>query len=365
MQAQHLKRAILAAGLVGAALLGSVTLPQAASATPKQVIRIGYFANLTHGSAIIARQQKLFEKALGPGVEVQYATFTVGTAEIEAIKGGAIDIGFVGPNPALSGYAVTQGQALEVISGATAGGAALIVKPSLIAVSGKPTAAEIAALRGKSIADPGLGGTQDVALRTYLLNHGLYPNGVPQANIIPMANADTLAQFKLGKLAGAWVPEPWATRLIQEGKGKLFVDEAGLWKGGLFPTTLVVARRAYLAGHGAQVASVLKANLQAIAFLNNPANRTNAIALVQKELAERTGKTLVPSVISNAFGRLRFNANPLAAQAVSGFKVAKRLGLVPTAANLQGLHGVFNLSPLNRLLTADGKPAISVPIEVK
>lgn len=365
MQSTQLKHVALAAILAGWGLLGSVAMPQAATAAPKQVVRIGYFANLTHGSAIIARQQRLFEKALGSGVEVQYATFTVGTAEIEAIKGGAIDVGFVGPNPALSGYAVTQGQALQVISGATAGGAAFIVKPGLVKVAGEPSRSEISNLRNRSIADPGLGGTQDVALRHYLLNHGLYPSGVPKVNIIPMANADTLAQFKLGKLDGAWVPEPWATRLIQEGNGKLFVDEASLWKNGYFPTTLMVARRGFLEGHSSLVASVLKANLQAIAFLNNPANRVTAIAQIQTELAERTGKTLADSVISDAFGRLRFDADPLAAEAISGFKVAKKLGLVPTAANLKALRGVFELSQLNRQLTANRQPAISFPSEVK
>lgn len=365
MKAKQLQRAVLAATLIGATAISLTAIPQAATAVPRSVVRIGYFANLTHGSAIIARQQKLFEKALGPSVDVQYATFTVGTAEIEAIKGGALDIGFVGPNPALSGYAVTQGQALAVVSGATSGGAAFVVRPGLIAKSGRPTAREIAALRGKNLADPGLGGTQDVALRHYLLNHGLYPGGIPKANIIPMANADTLAQFKLGKLDGAWVPEPWASRLEQEGGGKVFVDESTLWKSGLFPTTLVVARQGFLKSHPALVASVLKANLQAIDFLNNPANRTKAIAEIQAELAERTGKTLADAVISTAFDNLHFGADPLAAQALASFKVAKELGLVPTAANLQRLRGAFSLSSLNHLLTSSGQSAISVPSEVK
>lgn len=365
MPARRPTRVILSALLVGFSVLGSLALSGAATAAPRPVVRIGYFANLTHGSAIIARQQKLFEKALGPSVDVEYATFTVGTAEIEAIKGGAIDIGFVGPNPALSGYAVTQGQSFAVISGATSGGAAFVVRPGLIAKSGQPTSREIAAVRGKNLADPGLGGTQDVALRHYLLNNGLYPGGIPKANIIPMANADTLAQFKLGKLDGAWVPEPWAARLVQEGRGKVFVDEASLWKDGLFPTTLVVARQAFLKQHPAQVASVLKANLQAIAFLNKPTNRSKAIAQIQAELAERTGKTLADAVISDALGRLNFGADPFAKQALTGFKVAKRLGLVPTAANLKRLHGVFALTVLNHLLATSGQPVISVPTEVK
>ncbi|MEY4411448.1 MAG: hypothetical protein RLZ69_1022, partial [Actinomycetota bacterium] len=172
------------AALIAAAVMTPSSANAAAATAP--TVRIGYFANLTHAPALIARQQKLFEKYLGAGTKVQYTYFTVGTAEIEALKGGAIDIGYVGPSPAISGYTTTRGTVLNIVSGATSGGAVFVVKPGLIKTEGEPTKAEIAALAKKNIADPGLGGTQDVALRTYLVKNGLYSGGRSAVNIVPL-----------------------------------------------------------------------------------------------------------------------------------------------------------------------------------
>ena len=145
------------AGVVVAALLIPTATTSATAATktalPKlanaPVIRVGYFANLTHGPALIARQQKLFEKFLGK-TKVEYTYFTVGTAEIEALKGGAIDVGFVGPGPAISGYVTTKGSLLRIVSGAASGGAKFIVKPSLITTEGKPVFVGLAPGTGES-----------------------------------------------------------------------------------------------------------------------------------------------------------------------------------------------------------------------
>ncbi|MDE2409966.1 MAG: ABC transporter substrate-binding protein [Actinomycetales bacterium] len=364
MKLQKLTIGVGIAALVAAAIMAPSSANAAGLASSKTV-RIGYFANLTHGTAAIARQQKLFEKYLGAGVNVQYTYFTVGTAEIEAIKGGAIDIGFVGPSPAISGYTTTHGQLLNIVSGATTGGAVFVVKPGLISKEGAPTKAEISALAGKNLADPGLGGTQDVALRKYLLDNGLYPNGTPKANIIPLANADTLTQFKLGKIDGAWVPEPWATRLVQEGGAKVFINEASLWKNGQFPTTVVVARKQFLSQYPGSVQAVLKANLDAIKFLSNKANRTDAINQIQAELLAGTGKKLTDAGIGAAFDNVQFSADPIASSAVSSFESAAYLKLLPTGSKVAQLKGLFNLKLLNALLVAQGSPAISVPSEVK
>lgn len=364
MKLRKLTIGVGVAALVAATVMAP-TASNAASLATAKTVRIGYFANLTHGTAAIARQQKLFEKYLGAGVNIQYTYFTVGTAEIEAIKGGAIDVGFVGPSPAISGYTTTNGQLLNIVSGATTGGAVFVVKPGLIANPGSPTAAEIAALAGKNIADPGLGGTQDVALRKYLLDHNLYTSGTPKANIVPLANADTLTQFKLGKIDGAWVPEPWATRLVQEAKAKVFVNEATLWKNGQFPTTVVVARKQFLKQYPGSVQAVLKANLDAIKFLNDKANRANAINQIQAELLAGTGKSLSDAVINSAFDNVQFSADPIASSAVSSFESALYLKLLPSNAKVSQLKGLFNLTLLNQLLVANKQPAIVVPTEVK
>jgi NitT/TauT family transport system substrate-binding protein len=360
--------------LTASAVIGALMVPTAASsahaagtALPKlataPVIRVGYFANLTHGPALIAHQQKLFEKYLGK-TKVEYTLFTVGTAEIEALKGGAIDVGFVGPGPAISGYVTTQGSLLRIVGGSASGGAKFIVKPSLISSEGKPTTAEIADLEGKTIADPGIGGTQDIALRKYLKGHNLLNTLGTKVNITPLANADTLTQFKLGNIDGAWVPEPWATRLVQEGRGKVFIDEASLWPKGQFATTVIFAGQKFLKKYPGSVRAVLQANNEAIDYLNQPANQTEAINEVQAELLAATGKKLADPVIAAAWPNLKFTNDPQAASIKQNFIASVHVGVLPNVQT-KSLKKIFDLRLLNSLQTAAGKKAIAVPKDLK
>ena len=188
----------LAAGLgLPAATATPLAVPSAApAALPKlptaPVVRIGFFANVTHAPALVAAQLRLFEAFLGKdGTAVEYTVFNAGPAEIEAMKGGAIDVGYIGPNPSISGYTSTGGTLLRVVSGATSGGAQLVVKPGINSV---------ADLKGKKIATPQLGNTQDVALRSWLKDNGLTFNssGGGDVTIVPTENATTLALFKRG-----------------------------------------------------------------------------------------------------------------------------------------------------------------------
>lgn len=355
---------------IAGAVAASLIVPSAASAADKAlpklatapVIRVGYFANLTHGTALVARQQKLFEKYLG-NTKVEFTYFTVGTAEIEALKGGAIDVGFVGPGPAISGYVTTKGSLLRIVSGASSGGAKFIVKPGLIATEGKPTAAEIAALEGKTIADPGLGGTQDIALRKFLKSKNLLNTLGSKVNITPLANADTLSQFKLGNIDGAWVPEPWATRLVQEGKGKVFLDEESLWPKGQFATTVIFAGQKFLKKYPGSVRAVLQANNAAIEFLNKAENKTAAVDQVQAELLAGTGKKLADPVIAGAWDSLLFTQDPVASSIRQNFIAAVHVGQLQ--ARTSQLKGIFDLRLLNSLRAAKGQKALSIPKDLK
>ena len=182
-------------------------------------VRLGYFPNLTHAVALVGVARGTFQKALGTNVTLQTKMFTAGPAEIEALFANDIDIGYVGPSPATNGYVKSNGQALRIIAGAASGGALLIVRPQ----SNIKSASDLA---GKKIADPQQGGTQDVALRYYLLTHGLKPaDKGGNVQIVPTDNPTILTLFKQGQIDGAWVPEPWATRLVVEGNGKVFLDE--------------------------------------------------------------------------------------------------------------------------------------------
>src|SRR5262249_54136637 len=159
-----------------------------------------------------------------------------------ALLAGALDIGYIGPNPAVNAYVQSNGSAVRVVSGAASGGASLVVKPDIT---------KAADLKGKRVASPQLGNTQDVALRTWLKKQGLKtdPQGGGDVQIVPQDNALTLDAFKQNQIAGAWVPEPWATRLVTEGGGKVLVDEKTLWPGGKFVTTNIIVRTDFLKAH--------------------------------------------------------------------------------------------------------------------
>lgn len=367
---------VVRAAFAGAAIIGAIAtcgLVDPAQAATKRaalpplanakVIRIGYFANLTHAPALIAKHQRLFQKYLGK-TRVEFTIFSVGTAEIEALKGGAIDVGFIGPGPAINGFVTTQGTLLRVVGGATSGGAKFIVKPNLITTAGQPTPLEISKLRGKTIADPGLGGTQDIALRKFLRDHQLLNAAASKVSITPMANADTLAQFQLGKIDGAWVPEPWATRLVQEGKGKVFVDEASLWPHGKFATTVIFAGQKFLQQYPGSVRAVLRANNAAIDYLTDSAHHRSAVNQVQAELLASTGKKLDSAVIETAWPNLDFTNNPLPSTVKRIFRASMQVGTLPSyySKNLQHL---FDLRLLNALQRAAGSKPVTVPQDLK
>src|SRR5438132_10151301 len=192
------------------------------------VIRVGAYPNITHSEAVDGKANGTFEKALGPGVKIDWKSLNAGPAAIEALFAGAVDMTYVGPNPAIQGYVRSNGEALRIVAGATSGGAALVVRKD----SGIQKPEDF---RGKKVASPQQGNTQDVALRSWLLAHGMkstHKGGDVQ--VIPMANPGQLTLFLKRELDAAWAPEPWATRLIKEGYGRLSLDERALWPEGQF-----------------------------------------------------------------------------------------------------------------------------------
>src|SRR5579859_6739839 len=179
------------------------------------VIRVGAFPNITHAQAMVGKANGTFQKALGPGVKIEWTSFNAGPSAIEALFAGAIDMTYVGPNPTISGYLRSNGEALRVIAGAASGGASLVVRSD----SGinKPED-----FHGKRVGSPQLGNTQDVALRAWLKAHGMKPTDKGgDVQVVPLANPDQLTMFLQKQLDASWAPEPWATRLIHEGNAHL------------------------------------------------------------------------------------------------------------------------------------------------
>lgn len=306
-------------------------------------IRVGYFPNITHSQALVGMARGDFQQALGPDVTIQATTFNAGPSVIEAMFAGQIDLSYIGPNPAINGYVQSDGEALRIVAGATSAGAAFVVRPE----ANIRTAAD---LHGKRLASPQLGNTQDVALRAYLIANGL--NTVEHGgdvDVVPTANPQILDLFKLGQIDGAWVPEPWASRLIVEGNGTLFLDERDLWPGGDFVTAHIIVRTAFLQEHPDLVRAWLDAHVSVTQWiLDHP---EEAQSLVNTEIERLTGNKLSPEVIAMAWSRLRPTWDPISTSLLASAQGAYDAGFLTEPPDLSG---IYDLALLNDVLAERG-----------
>jgi NitT/TauT family transport system substrate-binding protein len=309
------------------------------AASAPVTVRLGYLANITHAPALIAVKNGYFTKELGSAGTVKTSVFTSGTQETTAILSGQLDAAYVGPNPAINAWQKSNGTAIKVISGVATGGASIVVKPSITSAS---------QLKGQSLASPSLGNTQDVALRYWLEQDGLTTSttGGGDVSIRPTStNSDAVLEFKSGQIAGASEPSPYDVEMVQDG-GKVLLSEPGV-------TTVLMVTRSFLNAHPAIVADLLRANLDALNFIKS--NPAQAQADANDELAAYTGKPLPSKVIGPAFREITFTDDPDAASLTQDAKQAESVGLL-TQVNL---NGIFDLSPLNSILSADGDQTVS------
>lgn len=338
-------------GQAGAPGSAAARAPAQASASGVVTVRLGYFPNVTHAAALIGVARGFFADALGPGVALDTKTFNAGPALIEAMFAGELDIAYIGPNPAINGFVKSNGDALRIVAGAASGGAAFIVRPAA-GISGP------ADLGGKKIATPQLGNTQDVALRYYLKENGLETvekGGTVQ--VIPTQNPDILRLFQQGAIDGAWVPEPWAARLVLEADGAVLVDERDRWPEGKFVTTNIIVRRAFLDEHRDLVTQFLVGHLQAVGFATSAPNEVGAI--VNGEIERITGASLPEAALDKALGTLEITYDPLPATLYTSAEHAFALGFL--GKEEPDLSQIYDLGPLNEALAASGQPSVQLP----
>jgi|694.fasta_scaffold44437_3 NitT/TauT family transport system substrate-binding protein len=344
---------VIAGGVVSAlAAAGAVSIGGQASAANKagntaKKIRIGYFANVTHATPLVGVQLKTFEKYFkADKTKVEFVLFNAGPAVIEAMKGGAIDASYIGPNPAISGFVTTNGSLLKILAGATHNGAQLIVSQGISSLQD---------LKGKKIATPQLGNTQDVAARAHFKANGLSTSitGGGDVVITPTENATTLSLFKSGRLDGGWVPEPWASRLVLEGNGKVLLDEKDIWSGGKFLTTHLIARSEFIKKNPGSIDSLLRAHIEINEFIAKKSNTTRVKNLVQKEIVARTGKPLPQETLDRAWTNISVNNDPLSRVLAKSAEDAVDAGLLTLKS--RGLTGIYDLSFLNNILREKNK----------
>jgi len=311
-------------------------------------VRVGAFPNITHPQAMVGKANGAFEKAMGPNVRIEWKSFNAGPSAIEALFAGAIDMTYIGPNPAISGYVRSGGQALHVVAGASSGGAALVVRND----SGIGKATDF---HGKKVASPQLGNTQDVALRAWLRTNGMKTTDKGgDVQVIPLANPDQLTLFLKKDLDAAWAPEPWATRLIREGNGRLFLDERTLWPNGQFVCANLIVNSKFLKEHPEIVKSWLRAHVELTDWIN--VNLPQAKKVLNQQIQKETGKALPDAVLDEAFGRLQVTYDPLRASLLTSAKSAFDAGFL--GRQMPDLSHLYDLSLLNQVLAEKGKKAV-------
>ena len=311
---------------------------------PAAELRLGYFPNITHAPALIAVDKGFLAGQLG-STKLITQQFNAGPPEVSALLGGSLDAAFIGSSPAINAFAQSQGQTVRIIAGSTSGGAQLVVKPGI-------TTPE--QLKGQIVTSPQLANTQDVSLKKWLtegkLPIGTGPDAVTVQNL---ANPRTLDEFKAGRIAGGWLPEPWSSQLVVDAGATALVDEKALWPGAQFPTTVLLVRTDFLRAHPDTVDALLRGEQQAIDFA--AANPAEAKTVTNSAIQRLTGATLSPPVLDRAFSELSFSLDPLAATFP---QLAKDSVTAKVATSATDVTGLMDLTELNKVLQAAGKPTV-------
>jgi NitT/TauT family transport system substrate-binding protein len=312
---------------------------------PSGSLKLGYFPNVTHAPAIIGVEEGIFAEHLGDA-SLETFTFNSGTEASEALLSESIDATFIGPNPAINAFAESGGE-VTLVAGTTSGGASLVVAQDIDSAED---------LIGNTLATPSLGNTQDVALRAWLADEGIETDvtGGGEVTITPQENADTLTTFQSGDIQGAWVPEPWATRLVNEGGGKVLVDESDLWTDtdGRFVTTHLLVRSDYLEENPANVKALIEGLLDAIDEANGDAAQAQTVT--NDGIEKITTKRLGDEVIAGAWENLEFTYDPVAASLQKSADDAVEVGLLDPVE----LDGIYDLTILNELLADRGEEEV-------
>jgi NitT/TauT family transport system substrate-binding protein len=337
------------------ALVGLVLLAAACTSTASRaegsgdVLRLGVFPNLTHAPAFVALEEGILERQLAPTkIEVSY--FNSGSDAGTALTSGSIDATFIGPGPSIALYMADPGS-VAIVSGATGGGASFVVRKG----SGIESVED---LRGKKLAVPGIGNTQDVALRTWLHEHGLRTKDEGGDVRVGAIDNTTLVQsFEQGEFDGAWEPEPWPSLLLAEGLAEPFVDEADLWPHGMFVTTNLLVNTRYLDAHPDVVRALVRATVEAIRSIQDDPAR--AKAATQAGLVKAGAPSLDQAVVDAAWSKLTFTWDPIAPSLEKDARDAYALGYLEQEP--EGILGIYRLDLLNEVLRSLGEEPVEVP----
>ncbi len=313
-----------------------------------EVLRLGIFPNLTHAPGFVAQEAGIFEEVMGP-TRVEVTVFNSGTDAGNALLGGSIDATYIGPGPATSLFLESDG-GVAVVSGAVSGGASFIVRKGA-GINGPED------LPGKKIAVPGIGNTQDIALRAWLEENGLNTNDEGgEVLVLEIDNPELPQLFEAGELDGAWEPEPYPSLLVEQGLAEVYVDEADLWPDGQFVTTHLLVNNTYMDTHPDVVHRLVEANVRSVDFLNE--NPEEARAAAQAGLIEAGAPSLDQAVVDAAWEKLTFTWDPVASSLQTAAEHAFDLGYIEE--NPSNILDLYRLEDLNAILQQQGEDPVEV-----
>jgi sulfonate transport system substrate-binding protein len=338
---------VLVAGLV-VIPLAACSSDDGGSDASGGTVTLGYFPNLTHGSAIVADQKGFFKDALAEDdATLKTQQFDSGSDTIDALLSGSLDATYIGPSPALTAYTQSHG-AVRIISGATQGGASLVVNKDITSIQD---------LEGKKIATPSAGNTQDIALKYFLKQNGFQENsdGSGDVTVVNQDNSVSVQTFGTGDIDGAWLPEPYASQLVKQG-GRTLVDEKSLWPEGKYVTTVLLVTTSFLDAHPDLVADLLEGQVKANDYIAS--NSADAEQVVGDWLSTYSGSPVDQGVLDSAWSHLTFSNDPVPDSFIASAKHAEDVGLLDTVDNP---GGIFDLDPLNGVLKDAGEPEVAGP----
>jgi len=354
------KRFLVTLGMVLVIVAAGFFAPVgAATAAEPVVIRVGHFPNVTHAQAVIAHAlsgkaksgdgKGWFEERLGPDVKIQWYIYNAGPSAMEAILADSIDLTYVGPNPAINAHLRSQGEEIRIVAGSCSGGAALVVQSD-----GRiKTDADF---RGKKVATPQFGNTQDVAARAWLQSIGLHVTMTGgDALVIPTANPDQLSLFQRGQMDAVWTVEPWVSRLVQEANGRVYLDEGSLWKqtGGKYVTTHLVSSVKFLKEHPDLVKKWIAAHVELTQWINKHPDEAKKI--LNEEIAAETTKALPQATLDSAWKRLEITYDPVRASLMKSAEDAYSIGFLKQKPDLSR---IYDLKLLNEVLRQKELPEV-------
>ncbi|HYA83295.1 MAG TPA: aliphatic sulfonate ABC transporter substrate-binding protein [Candidatus Bathyarchaeia archaeon] len=336
---------VIASVIIGAIIATSIfpnapdSVTESSIHTPSQILRIGYFPILNHAQAVIGLAKGDFQKAVGKEITIKPEVFDSGPPLIEALFANQIDLAYVGPNPTINGYVVSDGKALKIISGASSGGTVLVVRND----SGIKSIKDFG---NKRFATPQVGNTQDVALREYLLQNGYKTKeDGGKVEVISAQISDIFTLMLTKQIDGAWVPEPWGTKLVKEANGRIFLDERVLWPQGKYITANVIARTDYLRDNPETVKKFLATHIDETNWINS--HKSQAMDIFNEQLKALTGHIIKPDELKQAWSRIEFTYDPLKPTLLKSANDSLKIGFLRTPPNLTG---IYDLTLLNTVL---------------